>query len=140
MPKQPDTPFGKLMRDGMRRTGISQGKLGGRISDFEHGPIYDASAIRMLMGGQRRLNRKIVADIIDILGLDWAEAWAAAGLLPPEVDATDLESIRGTRRRRRSDREIQQSAALGGAASEHGIDRTGDLKEQTTAASRARAA
>lgn len=111
MPKYPDTPFGSLMREGLRRTGISQGKLGGRISDFEHGPVYDASAIRMLMSGQRRLNHTIVTQIIEILDLDWAEAWAASGLLPPEVDAAGLERIRThaqrmARRDRRADREL----------------------------------
>lgn len=123
MPKQPDTPFGHLMREGLRRTGISQGKLGGRISDFEHGPVYDASAIRMLMSGQRRLTHKIVAQIIDILGLDWAEAWAASGLLPPDVSAAELELIQA-RRRRRADREIDDlappAASLGGLQAQSG--------------------
>jgi hypothetical protein len=112
MPKQPDTPFGRLMREGLKRTGISQGKLGGRISDFQNGPIYDASAIRMLMAGQRRLNHKIVTEIIDILGLDWAEAWAASGLLPPDVSAADLEVIQA-HRRRRGDRQLDSLAATG---------------------------
>jgi hypothetical protein len=125
MPKQPDTPFGKLMRAGLKRTGISQGKLGGRNSDFQNGPIYDASAIRMLMAGQRRLNHKIVTEIIDILGLDWAEAWAASGLLPPDVSAADLEVIQA-HRRRRGDRQLENVAAAA-SVSDLGRSTTGTL-------------
>jgi hypothetical protein len=141
MPKQPDTPFGALMRAGLKRTGISQGKLGGRISDFEHGPVYDASAVRMLMSGQRRLNHKIVGQIIDILELDWAEAWAASGLLPPDVSAEELDTIltrrRGARRDRRSDREIPTDAAPASAVVRAESGRTGDRPEPALLASRA---
>jgi hypothetical protein len=139
MPKQLDTPFGKLMREGMHRAGISQGKLGGRISDFEQGPVYDASAIRMLMRGQRRLNHKIVAQIIEVLDLDWAEAWAASGLLPPDVSAAELEAIKA-RRRRRGDREIRDLATSTEAASRARSGRNGDLSVPALLASRAVAA
>jgi hypothetical protein len=132
MPKQPDTPFGKLMREGMKRTGVSQGKLGGRISDFQNGPVYDASAIRMLMAGQRRLNHKIVAEIITILDLDWSEAWAASGLLPPDVNAADLEVIQA-RRRRRGDRELENLATSASIA-DRGRSTTGTLETSRQAA------
>lgn len=95
MAKRPDTPFGQLMRDGMHRRSISQTRLGWRISDKNpDAPGFDASAVRMMMSGQRRLDHELVAKIIEALDLDWAEAWARSGLLPPEVTAADLAKLR----------------------------------------------
>jgi len=44
------------------------------------------------------------------LDLDWAEAWAASRLLPPEVTAADLRVVqrRHDRGRRREDRQLPE--------------------------------
>ena len=99
MSKPPDTAFGRLMREGMHAKKLSQGRLGGRISDFVDGPTFDAGGVRMLMVGQRRLTHSLVAKIIEELELDWAEAWVASGLMPPEVTAEELRKIDPRRRR-----------------------------------------
>jgi hypothetical protein len=87
---------------------------------------FDAKQVWRLRRGERRqLTPELVERIIDALGRDepWAteewkdEAWALAGLLPPGAEASDVAELRDriSKRRRRSDREIDQSAALDGA-------------------------
>jgi transcriptional regulator with XRE-family HTH domain len=104
------TPFGRLMKAGMTRKGVTQRRLGRMLSVDPEGPIYDATTIRMIQQGDRRLTHELVAMIVELLELDWAEAWAASGLLPPDVSAADLEIIQA-RRRRRSDREVDLATA-----------------------------
>ncbi len=56
---------------------------------------FDAKQVWRLRRGERRsLSRELVARLIEVLGLDPDEAWAAAGLLPPEVRAEDLRQMR----------------------------------------------
>jgi transcriptional regulator with XRE-family HTH domain len=115
------TAFGRLMKAGMDRKRITQRRLGRMLSVDPEGPIYDATTIRMIQQGERRLTHELVATIVDLLELDWAEAWAASGLLPPDVNAADLEVIQA-HRRRRGDREISNltTAAFGGPQGQSG--------------------
>lgn len=84
------TPFGRLMKEGMEKTGLSQGRVGGLISNFREGPVFDATGVRLIMEGKRRLNHELVSKIIDVLQLDPLPAWEAAGLWPPGLSADDL--------------------------------------------------
>lgn len=94
------TPFGRLMRTGMTHKNITQRRLGRMLSVDPDGPIFDATTIRMLQHGERRLTPELVATLIDVLELDWAEAWVASGLMPPEVTAEELRKIDPKRRHR----------------------------------------
>src|SRR6266542_4728386 len=56
---------------------------------------FDAKQVWRLRRGERRnLSRDLVARLIEILGLDPDDAWAASGLLPPEVTAEELRQLR----------------------------------------------
>jgi len=59
---------------------------------------FDAKQVWRLRRGERRnLSRDLVARLIEILGLDPDDAWAASGLLPPEVTAEELRKLRSFR-------------------------------------------
>lgn len=48
---------------------------------------------RIRKGEQVNYRPELVERLIAVLGLDPAEAWAASGVLPPEVTAEDLRAI-----------------------------------------------
>jgi hypothetical protein len=49
---------------------------------------------RMRRGEQRHYSRPLVERLIAILGLDPVEAWPAAGVWPPDLDATTYRRLR----------------------------------------------
>jgi hypothetical protein len=99
------TPFGQLIKAGLEMTGLSQGRLGGLISDFRDGPVFDATGVRLIMEGKRRLTPKLVQQLIDILDLDPGAAWFHSGLRAPWVSLDDYRTLR----ERRSDRQVAPS-------------------------------
>lgn len=86
--------FGKLVSDRMEELGLSQRRLAARMGELPDGSLYDATSIRTVREGQRRLTHELISRLIDILGLDPDEAWAASGLLPPGVSAEELRQLR----------------------------------------------
>lgn len=115
MTDQTLTPFGKLMKAAMDRRRISQRRLGGMLSDyFGSGPILDATSIRMIQRGERRLTHDLVGQIIKILAKDEEEAdrmWHAAGLIEPGMSfAAYRAGAEVHRQRRRSDREVPRGS------------------------------
>jgi len=76
---------------------LSQNRLASRLGELADGRIFDATQIRLIRQGRRRLDQMLVARLIEILGLDPDEAWAASGLLPPEVTAEELRKLRSFR-------------------------------------------
>jgi hypothetical protein len=83
--------FGRLVSERMDHVGISQNRLASRLGELPDGRIFDATQIRLIREGKRRLDQELVRRLIDLLDLDPAEGWEASGLWPPDLD---LESYR----------------------------------------------
>lgn len=92
--------LGRLVKQARRRRGFSKSELGrqlGRLPDS--GRVFDAAGVtRIEEGGAVRVDRELVQHLIDVLGLDLADArerlgtdaanlWHAAGLWPPDLSA-----------------------------------------------------
>ena len=86
--------FGPLVKRAAKAKGLSQGRLGYLLTD-DDGPFIDSSRVRLLYEGKWRLTHETVERLINILAphLDAAEAWAAAGLLPPGMTADHLRKL-----------------------------------------------
>jgi hypothetical protein len=86
--------FGPLVKRAAKAKGVSQGRLGYLLTD-DDGPFIDSSRVRLLYEGKWRLTHATVERLIGILApyLDPAEAWAAAGLLPPGTTADHLRKL-----------------------------------------------
>ncbi len=98
------TEFGRLMGRAMAERGISQNRLASRLGELPDGRIFDATQIRLIRQGRRRLDHQLVQRLIELLDLDPAEAWATAGLWPPDLD------MDGYRRHRLTARSVGQTA------------------------------
>lgn len=85
--------FGRLMGRAMAEQGISQNRLASRLGELPDGRIFDATQIRLIREGRRRLDRELVQRLIELLNIDWAEGWATSGLLPPGVTADHLRKL-----------------------------------------------
>jgi|GEM_PF-3287486 len=110
--------FGQLVTDRMEELGLSQNRLASRIGELEDGRIFDATQVRMLREGRRRLDHPLVARLIQVLGLDAdpaveMQAWEAAGLWPPGLSAEDVTDLSERRAARLM---AAERAALEGAA------------------------
>lgn len=86
--------FGPLVKRAAKAKGLSQGRLGYLLTD-DNGAFIDSSRVRLLYEGKWRLTHATVQRLISILApyLDPAEAWAAAGLLPPGTTADHLRRL-----------------------------------------------
>ena len=85
--------FGRLVDEARQRKGWGLNRLTVELGTVE-GQILNATQLKRLFDGERRyLAPKWVQRCIERLDLDPAEAWAAAGLLPP---GTDAEALRRT--------------------------------------------
>jgi hypothetical protein len=82
--------FGHLVRVGIATKGLSQGAVGRRVTKrLRDDRGLDATQVRLVMEGRRRLDHDLVEAFIDVLDLDAADAWEAAGLWPPDLSADD---------------------------------------------------
>lgn len=88
--------FGRLVDAVIRDRGLSQARVGIIVGELPDGRILNEKAIERIREGGRRLDHMLVQTLIDKLDLDEGEAWAAAGLWPPDLD---LESYRRLRQR-----------------------------------------
>jgi transcriptional regulator with XRE-family HTH domain len=92
--------FGRMVEAARRYRGYSRSELGRRLGRLpESGRVFDPSAVRHIVnGGPVRLDRELVARLIDVLGLDEdgardslgfdaADLWEQAGLWPPDLSA-----------------------------------------------------
>jgi transcriptional regulator with XRE-family HTH domain len=83
--------FGRLTKAGRHQRRLSKSELArqlGRLPDS--GRVFDAAGIsRIEAGGPVRLDRELVQRLVDVLDLDPADAWHAAGLWPPDLSADD---------------------------------------------------
>lgn len=90
--------FGQLISQRMRELGLSQNRLGARIGELPDGRFFDATQVRMLREGRRRLDQMLVERIIHVLELDTdpateLKAWRTAGLWPPYLEPEDLPDL-----------------------------------------------
>lgn len=86
--------FGQLTKQAARAKGMSQGRLGYLLTTPD-GPFFDASQVRSIYLGHRRLTPELVERLIEILHphLDPYEAWPAAGLKPPRLRPEHLRRL-----------------------------------------------
>jgi len=87
--------LGRLVRTAMQSKGLSQGKVAVLVGVFDSDRYLDATQVRLITTGERRPTRGLVERLIEILDLDPAEAWAAAGLWPPDLDLDEYRRLRG---------------------------------------------
>ena len=85
--------FGRIVRTAMQEQGLSQGKVAVLVGVFDSDRYLDATQVRLLTTGERRPTRGLVERLIAVLDLDPPTAWAAAGLLPPEITAEELRTL-----------------------------------------------
>lgn len=100
--------FGNYVGRRMAELGISQNRLASRLGELSDGRVFDATQIRMIREGRRRLDEELVGKLVDLLQMDRAEAWFLAGLWPPDLDLATYRSMR----ERRKDRELEATSAL----------------------------
>lgn len=86
--------FADMVDEAMRRKGWGYGRLSVKLGEFSDGSILNATQIRRLRQGQRQnVTHELVQRLIDVLNLDEAEAWEAAGLWPPGLGADDYRDF-----------------------------------------------
>jgi hypothetical protein len=82
--------FGDLVRDGIAAKGLSQGAVGRRVTKrLPDDRGLDATQVRLVMEGRRRLDRALVDAFCEVLHLDPFEAYEAADLRPEGFTAED---------------------------------------------------
>lgn len=86
--------LGRLVRAAMRDKGLSQGKVAVLVGVFDSDRYLDATQVRLIATGERKPTRGLVERLIDVLDLDPAEAWPAAGLWPPDLEASEYRRLR----------------------------------------------
>jgi hypothetical protein len=110
--------FGRLVEQHMREQGISQGRLATRlIRQLPDEHYFDAAAVGRIISGKRQIDDELFDCLVDILGMDRAEAYYALGVWPTDLSLADYRQLRervGARPvsraaayRRRSDRPVR---------------------------------
>lgn len=75
--------FARMVRAAMEERGISRNRLGYLIGVLPDGRTIDATGIRLMLEGRRRnYDTALVTRLIEILDLDPAIAYEAAGVWP----------------------------------------------------------
>jgi hypothetical protein len=86
--------FGRLVDRVIRERGLSQADVGIDVGRLPDGRKLNEKAVERIRRGGRRLDHVLVQTLIDKLDLDPAEAWAKAGLWPPDLDETEYRRLR----------------------------------------------
>jgi transcriptional regulator with XRE-family HTH domain len=86
--------FGEMVDEGVRQKGWSDYQLSAAIGLLPGEKAFNATQVRRLRRGERRnVTHDLVAKLIELLDLDPAEAWHAAGLWPPGLEPEDLPNL-----------------------------------------------
>jgi len=85
--------FGQYIDRTIRDKGWPQGLVAVKIGTLPDGRYFNDKGIERIRTGGRRLDHMLVERLIEVLDLDPAEAWSAAGLLPPEITAEELRTL-----------------------------------------------
>ena len=86
--------FGRLVDRAMIDGGMSQARLAVLVGELPDGRVLNETQVRRIREGSRRLDHTLVARLIEALVLDPAEAWAAAGLWPPDLELSEYRRLR----------------------------------------------
>jgi len=86
--------FGRLVDQAIRDHGLSQSDVGIDVGRLPDGRKLNEKAVERIRQGGRRIDHMLVARLIEVLDLDPAEAWAAAGLWPPDLELTEYRRLR----------------------------------------------
>jgi hypothetical protein len=86
--------FGRLVDRAIRDHGLSQSDVGIDVGRLPDGRKLNEKAVERIRQGGRRIDHMLVARLIEVLDLDPAEAWAAAGLWPPDLELSEYRRLR----------------------------------------------
>lgn len=86
--------LGRLVDRAMIDIGMSQARLAVLVGELPDGRVLNETQVRRIREGSRRLDHILVARLIEVLDLDPAEAWATAGLWPPDLDLDAYRRLR----------------------------------------------
>jgi hypothetical protein len=86
--------FGRLVDRAMVDAGMSQARLAVLVGELPDGRVLNETQVRRIREGRRRLDHVLVARLTETLDLDPAEAWAAAGLWPPDLELSEYRRLR----------------------------------------------
>src|SRR6266508_3390415 len=85
--------FGRLVDQAMTKQGMSQDRLAVLVGELPGGKVLNGKQVARIRVGERRLDPFLVGRLIDLLDLNAAEAWHAAGLWPPGLAPEDVRVI-----------------------------------------------
>jgi hypothetical protein len=88
------TEFGLVVDRAIRAKGLSQSDVGIDVGRLPDGRKLNEKAVERIRQGGRRIDHMLVARLIEVLDLDPAEAWAAAGLWPPDLELSEYRRLR----------------------------------------------
>jgi len=87
--------FGELVETAMRGLGMTQARLAYELARHTDGKyLLNETGIRRIREGRRQLDPELVGALVDVLELDPAQAWPAAGLWPPDLDVEGYRNFR----------------------------------------------
>jgi hypothetical protein len=87
--------FGRLVERHMREQGISQGRLATRlIRQLPEEHYFDAAAVGRIIAGKRQIDDDLFECLVDILGMDRAEAYYFLGVWPADLSLADYRQLR----------------------------------------------
>jgi len=88
--------FGRLIDRRLNELGWSSGRLSVALGILANGKHIDSAQVRRLRRGeQRHITRELLELLVGVLGLDQAEAYHAAGMLPPGVSVEQVRRLVG---------------------------------------------
>ena len=86
--------IGDLVDRAARARGWGDQRVAFEIGVLPSEKVFNATQVKRLRRGERQnLSHELIQRLIDALRLDPAEAWAAAGLLPPGTTADMLRKL-----------------------------------------------
>jgi transcriptional regulator with XRE-family HTH domain len=86
--------FGALIEAERLKRGWTRSKLAVMVGVLDDGSALDATQIRRIVEGIRKLTHELVQRLIAALDLPEEEAWHAAGLWPPDLTIEDYRRYR----------------------------------------------
>ena len=87
--------FGELLAEAMDRKGWGDYHVSAAIGLLPGNKVINNTQIRRIRVGERQnLSRELVQRLIEVLDLDEAEAWHAAGMWPPDLDVQGYRQFR----------------------------------------------
>ena len=126
--------FAEMVDAAADAKGLNDYQMSAAIGLMPGNRVCSPKQVRRIRNGEQvNYHRDLIERLIAVLDLDPADAWQRAGVWPPGLTADELRDLestrRGTRRDRRSDREVPTDTAPAGAAVQAESGRNGDCTE-----------